>query len=68
MSAFNGGTTGGVTTLFVHAYITVPTPAVVVTTVKIKKIHKGRFGLESVAFAEGPRISGEVSRPCTGKG
>jgi hypothetical protein len=105
---FNGGVSGGVTTLFIHAYITVPTPAAVVTTVKIKKIHKGRFGLLSVAsipkiagglgsvksfslklnkgivsatcpdghlnargtaiFAEGLHISGEVERPCTGKG
>lgn len=105
---FNGGFKGGVTTLFIHAYITVPTPAAVVTTVKITKIHKGRFGLLSVAsipkiaggsgsvksfslklnkgivlatcpdghlnargtaiFAEGLHISGEVVRPCTGKG
>jgi hypothetical protein len=105
---FNGGVKGGVTTLFVHAYITVPTPAAIVTTVKIKKIHKGRFGLLSVAsipkiaggsgsvksfslklnkgivlatcpdghlnargsavFTGGPTISGEVERPCTGKG
>lgn len=106
--AFNGGAKGGVTTLFIHAYITVPTPAAVVTTVKIKKIHKGRYGLLSVAsipkiaggsgsvksfslklnkgilsatcpdghlnargtavFAEGLHMSGEVVRPCTGKG
>ncbi|HEX5609743.1 MAG TPA: hypothetical protein VFX45_06605 [Solirubrobacterales bacterium] len=52
----NGGTRGGVTTLFVHAYITVPTPAAIVTTVKIKKIHKGRFGLGSVATI--PKIAG----------
>jgi hypothetical protein len=106
--AFNGGTKGGITTLFVHAYITVPTPAAVVSTVKITKIHKGRYGLLSVAsipkiaggfgsvksfslklnkgilsatcpdghlnargtavFAEGLHMSGEVQRPCTGKG
>jgi hypothetical protein len=104
----NGGTQGGVTTLFVHAYITVPTPAAIVTTVKIKKIHKGRYGLGSVAtipkiaggsgsiksfelkinppiltatcpdghlnargaaiFAEGLKVSAEVSRPCRPKG
>jgi hypothetical protein len=46
---FNGGTAGGKTTLFIHAYITVPTPAAIMTTVKIKKIHKGRYGLLSVA-------------------
>lgn len=53
---FNGGFRGGVTTLFIHAYITVPTPAAVITTVKIKKIHKGRYGLESVATI--PKIAG----------
>jgi hypothetical protein len=54
--AFNGGFKGGVTTLFVHAYITVPTPAAIVTTVKIKKIHNGRYGLGSVATI--PKIAG----------
>lgn len=53
---FNGGTAGGTTTLFIHAYITVPTPAAIVTTVKIKKIHKGRYGLLSVASI--PKIAG----------
>lgn len=53
---FNGGTSGGKTTLFIHAYITVPTPAAIVTTVKIKKIHKGRYGLLSVASI--PKIAG----------
>jgi hypothetical protein len=53
---FNGGTSGGKTTLFIHAYITVPTPAAIVTTVKIKKIHKGRYGLESIASI--PKIAG----------
>ncbi|HEX8752060.1 MAG TPA: hypothetical protein VF731_01475 [Solirubrobacterales bacterium] len=53
---FNGGTAGGVTTFFIHAYITVPTPAAVVTTVKIKKIHRGRFGTEAIATI--PRIAG----------
>jgi hypothetical protein len=46
---FNGGFKGGVTTLYIHAYLTIPLPAAIVTTVKIKKIHKGRFGLKSVA-------------------
>ncbi len=53
---FNGGTKGGKTTLFIHAYITVPTPAAIVTTVKIKKIHHGRYGLLSVASI--PKIAG----------
>jgi hypothetical protein len=53
---FNGGESGGVVTLYIHAYITVPVPAAVVTTVKIKKIHKGRYGLESIASI--PKIAG----------
>ncbi|MGB7684733.1 MAG: hypothetical protein WBL45_03025 [Solirubrobacterales bacterium] len=54
--AFNGGFKGGVTTLFIHAYLTVPVPAAIVTTVKIKKIRKGRYGLLSVASI--PKIAG----------
>ncbi|HUB99343.1 MAG TPA: hypothetical protein VMS11_05925 [Solirubrobacterales bacterium] len=53
---FNGGEKGGVITFYIHAYITVPVPAAVVTTVKIKKIHKGRYGLESIASI--PKIAG----------
>ncbi len=46
---FNGGVSGSTTTLYIHAYITVPVPAAIVTTVKIKKIHKGRYGTEAIA-------------------
>jgi len=53
---FNGGVSGGTTTFFIHAYITVPVPAAIVTTVKIKKINKGRYGLLSVAKI--PKIAG----------
>jgi hypothetical protein len=53
---FNGGESGGVVTLYIHAYITVPTPAAIVTTVKIKKIHNGRYGLLSTATI--PKIAG----------
>jgi hypothetical protein len=53
---FNGGTKGGTTTLFIHAYITVPTPAAVVTTVKISKFHNGPYGLKSIASI--PKIAG----------
>jgi hypothetical protein len=53
---FNGGQKGGVTTFFIHAYITVPVPAAIVTTVKIKKIHHGRYGL--LATASVPKIAG----------
>jgi hypothetical protein len=54
--AFNGGTSGGTTTLFVHAYLTSPVTAAVVTTVKITKEHKGPYGTHSVASI--PKIAG----------
>jgi len=53
---FSGGTSGGKTTLYIHAFITVPTPAAIVTTVKIKKHKNGRYGLKSVATI--PKIAG----------
>jgi hypothetical protein len=53
---FNGGEKGGTITYFIHAYITVPVPAAIVTTVKIKKIHHGRYGLLAVATI--PKIAG----------
>jgi hypothetical protein len=54
--AFNGGVAGGVTTFFIHAYLTVPTPAAIVSTVQIKKIHNGRYGIKSVTTI--PKIAG----------
>jgi hypothetical protein len=54
--AFNGGTKGGTTTIFVHAYLTTPIAAAIVTTVKISKEHKGRYGTHSVASV--PKIAG----------
>lgn len=49
LTIFNGGFKGGKTTMYVHAYITVPVPSAVVTTLTIKKIRKGRYGLNTVA-------------------
>lgn len=49
ITVFNGGTKGGKTTLYIHTFITVPVPAAVVTTVTIKKVHKGRYGLSTVS-------------------
>jgi hypothetical protein len=51
--AFNGGFAGGTSTIYIHAYLTVPTPAAIVTTVKIKK---SGFGLKSVSTI--PKIAG----------
>jgi hypothetical protein len=46
---FNGGTAGGKTTLFIHAFITKPVVSAIVTTVTIQKIHKGRYGFHTVS-------------------
>jgi hypothetical protein len=59
--AFNGGVNGGVTTFFVHAYLTAPVTAAVVTTVKIKKIRNGRYGL--LATGTVPKIAGGSGSP-----
>ena len=53
--AFNGGVKGGVTTILIHAFLKNPVSAAVVTTVKVSKIHKGRFGTKSVALGPGDR-------------
>jgi len=52
----NGGTSGGTTTWFVHAYFNAPITGAIVTTVKIKKHNHGRFGTLSVASV--PKIAG----------
>jgi hypothetical protein len=54
--AFNGGVSGGKTTIFIHAFLTSPVSAAVVTTVKISKVHNGRYGTKSVATI--PKIAG----------
>lgn len=54
--AFNGGFKGGVTTIYVHAFLNAPVTAAIVATAKIKKISKGRYGLESIAKI--PKIAG----------
>jgi hypothetical protein len=53
---FNGGFSGGTTTLYIHAYFSAPITGAIVTTVKIKKHPNGRFGLKSVATI--PKIAG----------
>jgi hypothetical protein len=52
----NGGFKGGVTTLFIHAYFSSPVSGAIVTTLKISKIHKGPYGLKTVATI--PKIAG----------
>jgi hypothetical protein len=46
---FNGGTAGGKTTLYVHAFFNAPITGAIVTTVKTKKISKGRYGTLAVS-------------------
>lgn len=53
---FNGGQRGGTTTLFIHAYFEAPVTGAIVTTVKIKKVKNGRYGLKSIAKI--PKIAG----------
>ncbi len=47
--AFNGGVKGGKTTIFIHAFLSSPVSAAIVTTVKVSKISNGRYGTKSVA-------------------
>lgn len=53
---FNGGTKGGKTVWYAHAYLSNPVSAAIVTTVTITKIHRGRFGTETVVKI--PQIAG----------
>lgn len=54
--AFNGGVQGGTTTLYIHAYVSIPAPTAVVAAVKITRISRGRFGIHAVATV--PEIAG----------
>lgn len=49
LTVFNGGQSGGTTTFYIHAFFSAPVSGAIVTTVKIKKISRGRYGLKSVA-------------------
>lgn len=46
---FNGGVRGGKTTVFIHAFLSNPVSAAIVTKVVVSKIHNGRFGTKSIA-------------------
>jgi hypothetical protein len=47
--AFNGGVHGGKKTIFVHAHLSPPVSAAVVTRVEVSKIQNGRYGTKWVA-------------------
>lgn len=76
LTLFNGGVRGGTTTLFIRSSITVSTPVPIIATVKLSRVHKGRYGLQAVAkippIAEGNGslldFSFEVKRLFTYKG
>ncbi|HET9186130.1 MAG TPA: hypothetical protein VFN82_08270 [Solirubrobacterales bacterium] len=46
---FNGGVHGGTTRVLLHAFVAVPVPTAIVTTATVKRIHRGRFGLQIAA-------------------
>lgn len=45
---FNGGERGGAMTLFIHAYVSIPAPTAIVTTITVTREHKGPYGLRFV--------------------
>ena len=49
LTLFNGGVRGGTTTLLIHASVPGPSPTPIVVTVKVRKTHKDRYGLQAVA-------------------
>jgi hypothetical protein len=53
---FNGGVRGSKIVVFLHAYLSVPTPTAVVARATVTRVHHGRFGLHIVARV--PRIAG----------
>jgi hypothetical protein len=75
LTMFNGGVRGRKTTIFIHAFITVPVPAAVVTTVELTPT-PGKYGTRIVAKV--PPIAGgsgsltdarlEIDRKFTYKG
>jgi hypothetical protein len=46
---FNGGVKGETTTMFFHAFITVPTPSAIVSSFEFSPVKGGRYGLRGVA-------------------
>ncbi|HET8862294.1 MAG TPA: hypothetical protein VFM94_03490 [Solirubrobacterales bacterium] len=49
ITIFNGGVAGGATTLFLHAFITVPAPAAIVSSFEFTRVKAGRYGMRGVA-------------------
>jgi hypothetical protein len=53
---YNGGVKAGVKTLYAAFYLTVPTPASIISRVTIEKVHNGRFGTRTAISI--PKIAG----------
>lgn len=49
ITIFNGGVRGGTTTIYLHAFLTVPVPAAIVSSFKFTRIRAGRYGMRGVA-------------------
>jgi hypothetical protein len=56
LTLFNGGRRGGATTVLLHAFITVPVPAAIVTRIELQTIPRGHYGIRVVG--EVPVIAG----------
>lgn len=48
VTIYNGELEDGVRKLYVYAYVHVPVPAAIVSTIEIKRIHEGRYGSQAV--------------------
>lgn len=46
---FNGGQKGGKIILFIHAYVAVPAPTALITSIQITKVRNGRYGVKTVS-------------------
>jgi hypothetical protein len=56
LTVFSGGVRGEILTLYALAYITVPVPVDIVTTIKIQRTREGRFGTRATFYV--PKIAG----------
>ena len=60
LTLFMGSTRDGIATLFLHAYITVPTPTAVIGAVELKKVRDGRHGTRATIAM--PKIANGYGR------
>ncbi len=60
LTLFMGDAREGVATMFLHAYLPIPTPQAVVAPVQLKRIHSGRYGTRLTVSL--PRIAGGKGR------